>query len=122
MSYSTYVLLKPIQEYIPLVYLCVSRSVLRASIHFLSKSRKSPESLSTSISDNFLNISWKTFEVDFKGDAPVNGSTVTVNDEGVVTEAKLGFSEIYGYYVNYDGSKAEVGDPKEAIEDSASNS
>lgn len=49
-----------------------------------------------------------TITVTFKGDAPEAGSTVTIGEDGVITSAKLGFKQIYAYWVNYDGSKASV--------------
>ena len=53
-----------------------------------------------------------TLTVTFKGDAPEDGSTVTVGSDGVITSAKLGFKGIYAYWVNYDGNKATVGTDK----------
>ena len=51
----------------------------------------------------------ETLTVNFKGDTPKDGSTITISN-GAVTAAKLQFDKIYGYAVNCTSSGCTASD------------
>lgn len=54
----------------------------------------------------------ETLAIDFKGEAPVDGSTVKVESDGTIKTAHLGFDSIYAYWVNVTAGKATASDVK----------